>query len=124
MKLSVWGSWWCSKTVSFSFANMQSTGGGEIRFTSRVVEDSNRASRHEDADFVEMQWGLFDIDAPAPTTVAELTNTHQSTRAAFKVAFGNENIGKRLYCAFRWGITGSPEKASEWSPIKNFGIGN
>ena len=99
-------------------------GSGEIKFTNRVLPDATRASKHKSADFVEMKWGLFDLNAPKLTDPDALPKTKQSTRAVFTFAFGAVNIGKRVDAAFRWGITGAPEKSGGWSDIRSFVLGS
>lgn len=103
---------------------IEQLGSGEIKFTCRVLPDASRASKHKNADFVEMKWGLFDLNDDKLTDADKLPETNQSTKAIFTVAFGDENIGKRLDAAFRWGITGAPEKSGGWSDIRSFVLGS
>lgn len=115
--------------------------GGDLKIRVRTTSDGNRASKHPDADHVEMRYALVsggsDTGNPAPpdptyppppssgtpsaqkvpTTAAECPNIKLSKKAIFIVSLGQEHSGKRIYAFFRWVNASKEENSSSWSSV-------
>ena len=108
--------------------------GGELSIRVRTTSDSNRASKHPDADHLEMRYAL--VDAPntqtpppanpgpgtgnavqnsIPTKAMDCILTESSKKAVFTVELGQENSGKRIYAFFRWVNTSKRSDSGPWS---------
>lgn len=109
--------------------------GGNIKVRVRTTSDGNRASRHPDADHVEMRYALVSSTQPIqdtplplgndnnselstknriPNSAMECVNTVSSRKAIFIVKLGQENSGKRIFAFFRWVNTSNPEYSGPW----------
>ncbi|MCF8275281.1 MAG: hypothetical protein K9J17_00995 [Flavobacteriales bacterium] len=115
--------------------------GGDVKIRVRTTEDGNRASKHPDADHVEMRYALvsvgqdtgsFPIPDPTiprppsdtaagaqkvPTTAAECPYSKISKKAIFIASLGQEHSGKRIYAFFRWVNASKEENSSSWSTV-------
>ena len=110
--------------------------GGELSIRVRTTSDNNRASRHPDADHVEMRYALVDATAASsgssggsgsnpstgsgnqnsiPTKAMDCIFTESSKKAVFTVELGQENSGKRIYAFFRWVNTSKRSDSGPWS---------
>lgn len=96
--------------------------GGTIKVTCRVESDSTRASRHEDADVIEMAYQLGG-DAPAGASETSLKQTFN--KAIHTLHFDVAKYAKKdLFAFFRWRNNVDPEKSSPWSQRMNIVISN
>ena len=114
--------------------------GGNVRVRVRSTADGNRASRHADADLLEMRYELVDatkgeaVPDPntmppgsgsqattkpgVPATAKDCTQSALSSKAIFIVQLGQENSGKRIYAFFRWVNTITPANSGPWSTVQ------
>jgi len=112
--------------------------GGELTIRVRTTSDNNRASKHPDADHVEMRYALVDATASSsgssggsssdpstgngsqnsiPTKAMDCILTESSKKAIFVLALGQENSGKRIYAFFRWVNTSKSADSGPWSTV-------
>jgi hypothetical protein len=83
-----------------------------------VKADSNRISRHEDSDGVELAYKVGKKDE-APATPGEARQSKLSGSARVRLELGIADAGKRLYVFARWINTTDDSKNGPWSTIKS-----
>ena len=110
------------KITTAPFSDLKVGDGGTVKVTNRVESDSERASRHEDAEQIEM---AYQIGGTAPVGASGTTLRQTFTKAIHTLQFDvNENSGKTLYAFFRWRNAVNPEKSSPWGQIMTIVISN
>lgn len=93
-------------------------GGSFIKFRCRRNEDETRASMHKLADVIELRYSISET----PPTNPILLNGLYSTKAIFTEAFGEENIGKKVFYWARWRNNISPNLSGPWSELGQIAI--
>lgn len=114
--------------------------GGKMQVRVRSTADGNRASKHADADHLEMRYELVDaskgeaVPDPntlppgpggpvttkpgVPATAKDCTQSVISKKAIFIVQLGQESSGKRIYAFFRWVNASKPANSGPWSTVQ------
>ena len=95
-------------------AALQMLGGGS--FAVKCHNSTSRASIVEGGDSVQYAY-LIGTTPPESVKAPGLTKD-LSTKAAFTLPLGPENVGKYLYIYFRWNNTKHPELAGPWCTLQ------
>ncbi|MBI4723127.1 MAG: hypothetical protein HY769_09085, partial [Candidatus Stahlbacteria bacterium] len=91
---------------------LKSGAGATIQVRCRGAEDSTKASRHENADAIELRYKIGDA---APVSPANCTDTVIFTRAIHTLKLDIADAGKRFYGFLRWKNTTDDAKSGPWS---------
>lgn len=108
--------------------------GGDLKVKVQMTADATRASRHPDADHVEMRYALLsavptepqspDPNLPSgpketiPATADQCPFSTISTKANFTVSLGQAASGKRIYAFFRWVNASNLALSGPWSTVQ------
>jgi hypothetical protein len=108
--------------------------GGDLKMKVQMTADATRASRHPDADHVEMRYALLsavptepqspDPNLPSgpketiPATADQCPFSTISTKANFTVSLGQAASGKRIYAFFRWVNASNLALSGPWSTVQ------
>lgn len=102
-----------AKITTAPITGIKNEPGARFLITCRVEEDSTRASRHPDADSIEMKYQVGGEAAPARPDDCSKTITF--TKAIHTIELDIGDAGKRLYCYLRWKNTGDDSKSGPWT---------
>jgi hypothetical protein len=109
-------------------------GSGKMRFECRASSDSQRASKAEGADAVEVWYSSLPFGLVAATVLGETaskvkprqmvgpeeaTNHEIYTKAIFIMTFSSEHLGNNLQFFVRWINTKHPELNGPWSILNS-----
>jgi hypothetical protein len=100
------------------FVNLLSRSSATIQVRCRVEEDSNRASRHEHADVIELCY-LIGGEDDAPASPDECNKTITFKRALHRIKLDIADARKTFYSFTRWKNTSDDSKSSGWSRLES-----
>ena len=100
------------------FVGLTAKGGGSVVVVVRMQEDGSKASLHPGADHIELRHVLLNVDAPAPTSIRELTEMTISSRGRTELKLGDPAMGHVLYLAARYVNKVDASKNSPYSAIQ------
>lgn len=101
------------------FASIKPLGGGMLRLSCRIQQDTKRASLPEQADAIQV---AVKIGEPPPAGHKDGTEVILLTKATGTHDLGADNAGKTGYAFFRWYNTRYPQFAGPWSVRVSFVI--
>lgn len=101
--------------------SMKPLGGAAVRFTFKVEESSKRIARQPDSNGVRMYYRFIAPGEPLPTSTATDDDSgfseHFSTRAQFRITFGQERKGHTLQIQSKWVNTSDETKNGQLSEL-------
>jgi len=88
--------------------------GGNLEVRVRSTKDQTRPSKPLPHILVQVQYALVGLGDPAPP-FAQCIPQRQSSKAAFIMKLGIDNVGKRFYGYFRWYDPIHEEDSGPWT---------
>ncbi len=99
---------------------LQTMGSSWMRVTCRREKDSDRASRHPDADAIEL---CYKIGGEQPESPAGCDTTIIFTRSIYLLKLDPVDAGQRLWCYARWKNIRHHQKSGPWCELRRAIIG-